>query len=78
MIEELGRNLLTVEDAYRDRVGHGHLQVRSVVADEELSRWALVKAMDGLAQLTAAEWRPENKALQTDRASQLSLLQRGG
>ena len=23
-------------------------------------------------------WRPDNKALQTDRASQLSLLQRGG
>src|SRR5436309_10677401 len=55
MGQQFGWNGLPLEDACSDRVRDRQLQAAGVVADIEIARRALVKAVDDLAEVTAGE-----------------------
>ena len=55
MGQQFGWNGLPIKDACCYRVRNGKLQADGVVADVEIARWALVKAVDDLAQIPAGE-----------------------
>src|SRR5437867_3273615 len=55
MIQQLGGDRVSTQQARRDRESDGHFQMGSVIADPQISRRTLVEFVDDLAQLAAAE-----------------------
>src|SRR5881409_2825179 len=55
MIQQLGGDRVSTQQARRDRESYGHFQMGSVIADPQISRRALVEFVDDLAQLAAVQ-----------------------
>src|SRR5438093_1600256 len=55
MIQQLGGDRVSTQQARRDRESDGHFQMGSVIADPQISRRTLVEFVDDLAQLAAVE-----------------------
>src|SRR6267378_7498651 len=55
MIQQLGGDRVSTQQARRDRESDGHSQMGSVIADPQISRRTLVEFVDDLAQLAAVE-----------------------
>src|SRR5438445_5702819 len=55
MIQQLGGDRVSTQQARRDRESDGRFQMGSVIADPQISRWTLVEFVDDLAQLATVE-----------------------
>src|SRR5206468_3835890 len=55
MLEQFGRNRLSIKNTRRDRVGHGRLQMSRVVTHVQIPSRTLMESVDDLTQLPTAK-----------------------